>query len=112
VLEQVNCGKTDKKLRVQGTQACFKVLLQQLNAAVDARDSYGRTTVHWLVLTAIADFPSETKVKEKPKDPRLKLGLETAGVPPGDDEMPEPCQQMGREAKRNRVDCGIYSPLI
>lgn len=89
VLEEVTCGKNDRKLVVHGMRAGVKVLVQHLGAAVDARDQAGRTAVHWMVFTAISDY-ADDEVKFKPPDPRLQRGLMTAGVKPGPDELKEP----------------------
>src|SRR5687767_3398734 len=56
-------------------------------------DSTARCVVHlqhWLVFTAIELHSNEDEVIYKPPDPRLKLGLDTAGQAPGEHEMGEP----------------------
>ena len=74
---------------VQGMTACFRVLLDYLDAAPDAVDSDGHSAVHWQVFMATSDFSEET-IKFKPADERLQAGLETAGVAPGSEESAEP----------------------
>jgi len=89
VIDEVTLGKTPRQLVAKGMRPCFRVLLHQLGAVVNARDQHGRTAVHWMVITATSEFADE-QVQFKPADSRLQDGLETAGVRTGADELREP----------------------